>query len=119
MGKISANLIRAKRFGEQMTGATEKFSGFGKKHNDPTYRLKVLAKKHYNANDKKHKKIEGGMIPLLPIGTSLLSALGGKLVSELYDKVKEKLQEKGYKVNMNHKTIEHKPNFLHHVLSKY
>ena len=24
-GKISANLIRAKRFGEQMTGATAKF----------------------------------------------------------------------------------------------
>ena len=44
MGKISANLIRAKQFGEQMTGATEKFAGFGKKHNDPTYRLKVLAK---------------------------------------------------------------------------
>ena len=45
MGKISSNLIRAKRFGEQ-TGilSTEKFSGFGKKHNDPTYRLKLIAK---------------------------------------------------------------------------
>ena len=73
MGKISSNLIRAKRFGEQ-TGilSTEKFSGFGKKHNDPTYRLKLLAKKHYNVNDKKHKKIEGITIPTLPMGLSIL-----------------------------------------------
>ena len=52
MGKISSNLIRAERFGEQ-TGilSTEKFSGFGKTHNDPAYRLKLLAKKHYDVND--------------------------------------------------------------------
>ena len=121
MGKISSNLIRAKRLGEQ-TGilSTEKFSGFGKKHTDPTYRLKLLARKHkYIDDNKKHKKIEGGLIPLLPIGISLLSALGGKLVSELYDKVKEKIQGKGYRTNMNHKTIEHKRKFLNQVITNY
>ena len=59
MGKISANLIRAKRLGEQ-TGilSTDKSSGFGKKHNDPTYRLKLLARKHKytDIDNKKHKK---------------------------------------------------------------
>ena len=66
--KYQQILIRARRFGEQ-TGilSTEKFSGFGKKHNDPTYRLKLLARihKYTDINNKKHKKIEGGMIPLL------------------------------------------------------
>ena len=83
MGKISSNLIRAKRFGEQ-TGilSTEKFSGYGKKHNAPAYRLKVLAKKHYNVKDKKHKKIEGGAIPLIPIGVSILGSLAGKVIRE-------------------------------------
>ena len=122
MGKISANLIRAKRLGEQ-TGilSTEKFSGFGKKHSDPTYRLKMIAKKHYKHadNNKKHEKVIGGAIPLIPIGISLLSALGGKLISELYDKVKEKIQGKGYRTNMNHKTIEHKRKFLNQVISNY
>ena len=125
MGKISSNLIRAKRFGEQ-TGilSSEKFSGFGKKHNDtrgtsaasdPTYRLKLIAKKHYNVNDKKHKKIEGGAIPLLPIGLSILRSLAGKVISEIYDKVKEKIQGKGYRTNMNHKTIEHKREVSHTI----
>ena len=120
MGKITANLIRAKQVGEQ-TGilSTEKFSGFGKKHNDPTYRLKLLAKNHYNVNDKKHKKIEGGMNPLLPIRLSILGSLAEKVVSEIYDKVKEKIQGKGYRTNMNHKTIEHKRKFLNQVISNY
>ena len=74
-----------------------------KKHNDPTYRLKLIAKKHYNVNDKKHKKIEGCMIPLLPIGLSILGSLAGKVISEIYDKVKENIQGKCYRTNMNHK----------------
>ena len=119
IGKISANLIRAKRLGEQ-TGilATEKFSRFGKKHNDPTCRLKLLAGKHkyIDSNNKKHKKIEGGMIPLLPIGLSILGSLARKVISEIYDKVKEKIQGKRYRTNMNHKTIEHKRKFLNQVI---
>ena len=90
-----------------------------KKHSDPTYRLKVLAKKHYNVNDKKHKKIEGGAIPLLPIGLSILWSLAGKVISEIYDKVKEKIQGKGHRTNMNHTTIEHKRKFLNQVISNY
>ena len=117
---MSANLIRARRLGEQ-TGilSTEKFSGFGKIHNDPTCRLKLLAKKHYNVNDKKHKKIEGGAIPLIPIGFSIPGSLAGKVISEIFDKVKEKIQGKGYRTIMNHKTIEHKRKFLNQVIPNY
>ena len=62
------------------------------KHNDPTYRLKLLSRKqkYTDIDNKKHKKIEGGMIPLLPIGLSILGSLAGKVISETYDKVKEK-----------------------------
>ena len=59
MGKISASLIRAKRFEEQMTGATEKFSGFGEKHNDPIYRLKVLAKNIIIIMTRNIKRLKG------------------------------------------------------------
>ena len=92
-----------------------------KKHNDPTYRLKLLARKHKytDIDNKKHKKIEGGMIPLLPTGLSILGSLAGKVISEIYDKVKEKIQGKGYRTNMNHKTIEHKRKFLNQVISNY
>ena len=102
------------------------FQDLVKKHNDtrgtsaasdPTYILKLIAKKHYN--DKKHKKIEGGLIPLLPIGLSILGSLAGKVISEIYDNVKEKIQGKGYRTNMNHKTIEHKRKFLNQVISNY
>ena len=131
MGKISANLIRAKRLGEQ-TGilSSETFSGFGKKHNDPTYRLKLLARKHKytdglrpraqrDIDNKKHKKIEGGAIPLIPIGLSILGSLAGKVINEIYDKVKENIQGKCYRTNINHKTTEHKRKFLNQVISNY
>ena len=36
------------------------------------------------------------MIPLLPIGLSILGSLAGKAISEIYDKVKEKIQGEGY-----------------------
>ena len=83
--------------GEQ-TGilSSETFSGFGNKHNDPTYRLKLLARKHKytDINNKKHKKIEGGAIPLIPIGLSILGSLAGKVISEIYDKVKKRCKVK-------------------------
>ena len=78
-----------------------------------------MARKHkyIDINNKKHKKIEGGLIPLLPIGLSILGSLAGKVISEIYDKVKENIQGKGYKTNMNHKTIEHKRKFLNQIIS--
>ena len=49
---------------------------------DPTLRLKLLAKQ------KKHdEKQYGGFLPLIPIGATILSALGGKLVGELLVKI--------------------------------
>ena len=45
------------------------------------------------------------MNPLVPIGLSILGRLAGKVISEMYDKVKEKIQGKGYRTNMNHETI--------------
>ena len=65
------------------------------------------------------KKIEGGAIHLIPIGLSILGSLAGKVISEIHDKVKEKIQGKGYRTNMNHKTIEHKRKVLNQVTSSY
>ena len=59
------------------------------------------------------------MIPFLPIGLSILGSLAGKVISEIYDKVKENIQGKGYRTNMNHKTIEHKRKYLYQVISNY
>ena len=59
------------------------------------------------------------MVPLLLIGLSILGSLAGKVISEIYDKVKKKMQGKGYRTNMNHNTIKHKRKFLNQVISNY
>ena len=41
---------------------------------DPTVRLKLLAKQR----KKRDEKQSGGFLPLIPIGATILSALGGK-----------------------------------------
>ena len=60
-----------------------------------------------------------GFLPLLPIGATILSALGGKLVGELYDLVKRKIKGTGYEHKMKHNTLYEKRKFLNHVLNKY
>ena len=48
--------------------------------------------KHIGSINKKYKKMEGGMVPFLPIGLSRLGSLAGKVISEIHDKVKEMIQ---------------------------
>lgn len=117
VANIAANLIRAKKLGERMGVLdTKKFSGFGEKknidENDPSYKLRLLAKK-YNKNYDKEQK--GGAFPafLIPI----LAAGASKLVEKIYDTIKEKIENKnkkegtGYKLP-HHKTSEQKKKFL-------
>ena len=99
MGKISANSIRAKRLGKQ-TGilSSETFSGFGKKHNDTTYRLKLLARKHKytDINNNKHKKIEGGMPPFLSIGLSILEKCKKYIIKFIYKEIENRTWSKSF-----------------------
>lgn len=113
-GKIASNLIKLKKYGEENNYIDSKrFSGFGMK--DPTLRLKLLAKQQKKHDDKQY----GGFLPLVPIGATILSALGGKLVGELYDLVKRKIKGTGYEHKMKHNTLYEKRKFLNHVLNKY
>ena len=80
-----------KKYGEENNYIDSKrFSGFGLKY--PTLRLKLLAKQQKKHDDKQY----GGFLSLLPIGATILSALGGKLVGELYDLVKRKIKGTWY-----------------------
>ena len=97
IGNIASKLISTKKHLEQ-TGLmdTKRFSGFGIKeiseNNDPVSRLRSLVQEKYSIEEKKNKikTQKGGLIPLLPIGIAIASALGSKLVGDLYDFVKKK-----------------------------
>ena len=76
--------------------------------------------KTFSKTTKKHDdKQYGGFLPLAPIGATILSAFGGKLVGKLYDLVKRKIKGTGYEHKMKHNTLYEKRKFLNHVLNKY
>ena len=126
MGPIASKLIQTKENLEKAGMDTKRFSGFG---TDPVARLRQLARKHYNKQqrtvDKKetsrfahsirtsepqNKLIKGGIGPLAAIAIPALGALAGKLTSDLYDFVKRKITGSGIK--MNHKTQKDQKEFL-------
>ena len=122
MAPIAGKLIQTKEFMEK-TGVlpTKTFSGFGEESADPTFKLKQLVKEKYMADekvDRRKKKIQkGGVLPLLPIGVAVASAIAGKLASDLYDFVKKKITGKGYAVP-NHRTRNQKKQFLLDVIKQ-
>ena len=119
-GKISSRLIQAKK-GLEQTGImdTKTFSGFGaeEENNDPVARLRALAKKEYKVEKQsKSKPIKGGILPLVPIGIAIASAIGSKLAGDLYDFIKSKVTGGGYKVP-HHKTKKQKVQFVKEVVN--
>ena len=107
MGNIASKLISTKKQLEQTNLMdTKVFSGYGNdagsETNDPVSRLRSLVQEKYAIEAKQEKKHKlkhqtGGLIPLLPIGIAIASALGSKLVGDLYDFVKKILTGGNYK----------------------
>ena len=127
MGPIASKLIQTKENLEKAGMDTKRFSGFGTETclrdtcanhaSDPVARLRQLARKHYNKQqrtvdkkDPQNKLIKGGIGPLAAIAIPALGALAGKLTSDLYDFVKRKITGSG--VKMNHKTQKDQKEFL-------
>ena len=90
-------------------------------------KLDNISREHDIAHDKiKHDYLEHGdkqthlkQIHEADDKFTILSALGGKLVGEIYDLVKRKIKGTGYEHKMNHNTLYEKRKFLNHVLNKY
>lgn len=123
MGKISSKLIATKE-GLEKAGLmdTKRFSGFGAEEGsenaDPVARLRVLVQEQYKKDTKKDKIQKGGVLPLVPIGIAVASALAGKLSGDLYDWIKSKITGSGMKVPY-HKTKKQKIQFIKEVVNKF
>ena len=119
MAPIASRLIKTKESLEKahlLPSAV--FEGFGEK-SDPTARLKQMVEEQYISKSqtrrtRKNKTQSGGFIPLIPIGVSILGALAGKVIGDVYDPVKKKITGSG--IHMKHKSIKDKHNFLLEVL---
>ena len=115
MAPIAGRLIKTKESLEKAHMLpTTVFEGFGEK-SDPTARLKQMVEEQYihksqSKRTKRNKNQTGGFIPLIPIGVSILGALAGKVIGDVYDLVKKKLTGSG--ISMKHRTIKDKHNFL-------
>ena len=121
MGKISSRLIQTKK-GLEQAGImdTKTFSGFGAEEeiNDPVARLREMVKKEYKPEKKNGKKIKtGGILPLVPIGIAIASAIGSKLTGDLYDFIKSKVTGSGHKVP-HLKTKKQRVEFVKEVVNK-
>ena len=129
MAPIAGNLIQTKRYLERDLPVlpTKVFEGFGtdedqeEENKDPTARLKALVKAQYK-NEHKHNKIvkkqqSGGLAPLLiPVGIALASALGSKIVGDLYDFVKGKIVGSGHEIP-KHKTKKDQLAFIKEIVN--
>ena len=69
-----------------------------------------MYQKHTIGEQEEIKISQVCFIPLIPIGVSILGALAGKVIGDVYDLVKKKVTGSG--MNMKHKTIKDKHNFL-------
>ena len=113
MAPIAGQLIKTKESLEKAhILPSTVFEGFG---NDPTARLKQMVEEEYvpkthSRRTRRNKNQSGGFIPLIPIGVSILGALAGKVIGDVYDLVKKKVTGSG--MNMKHTTIKDKHNFL-------
>ena len=110
MAPVAGKLIRYKKNAEQMgILPTTTCEGFGTKEDeegsenrDPVARRRELVKKQYKNERKQNVKHGGFAHVLILIGVAIASALGSKVVGDLYDYVKKKITGGNYK--MNHKT---------------
>ena len=95
MAPIASRLIKTKESLEKAHMLpTTVFEGFGEK-SDPTARLKQMVEEQYitksqNRRTRKNKTQSGGFIPLIPIGVSILGALAGKVIGDVYDLVNKR-----------------------------
>ena len=112
MGNIASKLISTKEKLEKANMIdTKRFSGMGI---DPTARLKELVKSKYRNEERKQRKMHGGLGPLAVVALGALGAVAKELAVDLYKAVHKKLTGSGFK--FNHKTHDEIKKFLIEVL---
>jgi hypothetical protein len=115
MASVAGKLIQTKKALEKAhILPTKVFEGFGEEeeNNDPTFRLKQLALKQtklLNKPSSKKRKMkiqksqDGGLLPLAPILVGAIGALAGKVLGDIYSKIKDKITGNGFDMG-NYKT---------------